>query len=165
MANVEEVYGPDISEALNYKAQTFATSYLENLGNGSFKVKNLPNEAQFSSVNTFLVEDFDSDGHTDLLLAGNLFPVEVETPRNDAGIGLYLSGDGKNDFTPVPVYQSGFYAPGDVKDMKFIKVGKGGESQKVILVASNNDRLQAIQWNSNLFDQKKEVRSGIGNNN
>ena len=42
-----------------------------------------------------LIEDFNQDGNLDILVAGNLYTAEVETPRNDAGIGLVLLGDGK----------------------------------------------------------------------
>ena len=68
--------------------------YLENKG-GKFKVHQLPVEAQISSVNEILVNDYDKDGYLDILLAGNLLVSEVETPRNDAGYGLFLKGNGK----------------------------------------------------------------------
>ena len=146
MANLNDVYGPGINEALNYKAKTFASSYIENLGDGTFKVKKLPNQAQVSSVNNILTQDFNLDGHLDLLISGNLYPVEVETPRNDAGIGLYLTGDGAGNFTPLHPAQSGFLAPFDAKDMKMITLGKGKNKSTVILVANNQDRLQAIKY-------------------
>ena len=65
---------------------------------------------------------------------------------NDAGVGLYLSGDGKGNFKPVPLVQSGFFAPDDVKDMKLIRIGQGTGKKQVILVANNNGQLQAIQY-------------------
>ena len=52
----------------------------------------LPNEAQLSSINDILIDDYDQDGHADLLVAGNLYTSEIETPRNDAGMGLLLRG-------------------------------------------------------------------------
>ena len=48
-ANLRDVYGEDLDRALNYKAKTFASSFIENLGDGTFKVRNLPNEAQVST--------------------------------------------------------------------------------------------------------------------
>ncbi len=142
ISNLRDVYGKNLDKALNLKAQTFASLYIENIGDNTFKVKPLPNLAQVSSINDILIRDFDEDGHKDLLLAGNLFTSEIETTRNDAGIGLLLLGDGSGNFAPQSVGQSGFYAPLDVKNMHFLK----GVNQELILIANNNDRLQAIGY-------------------
>ncbi|MFD1614746.1 VCBS repeat-containing protein [Gelatiniphilus marinus] len=142
-SNLQNIYGPSLKEALNLKAKTFASAYIENEGNNSFNVKPLPNLAQVSSVNNILVNDYNADGHKDLLISGNLYASEIETPRNDAGIGLFLAGNGKGNFTPEPVTKSGFFAPNDAKDMKVITIG----GKKVVLVANNNNYLQAIQHN------------------
>ncbi len=120
-ANLLDVYGLDkLNPALHYEAKTFASAFLENKGQGHFDMKALPNEAQVSSVNDILIMDLNQDGHKDLVLAGNLFPAEVETPRNDAGIGLVLLGDGKNNFEPVPAIKSGLVVPYDVKCMALL---------------------------------------------
>ena len=112
--------------------------------NGTFVPHELPNLAQLSAINQILVDDFDKDGHLDALIAGNLYSSEVETPRNDAGIGLFLKGNGKGSFTPVRSLESGFYAPGDVKDMSKITIGK----IEYIIVAKNNDTLQFVRVTS-----------------
>ena len=144
ISNLRDVYGSDLDKALNLKAHTFASLYIENLGNKSFKVKPLPKLAQVSSINDILIRDFDNDGFKDLLLAGNLFTSEIETTRNDAGIGIFLLGNGSGNFIPQSVSQSGFYAPLDVKNMQFLK----GVNQELILIANNNDRLQAIGYDA-----------------
>jgi len=137
-----DVYGSSLESALNLKAKTFASAYIENNGDGSFNVESLPSLAQVSSVNSILAKDYDGDGNKDLLIVGNLYPSEVETPRNDAGTGLYLKGDGNGNFNPTSILESGFYAPNDAKDMKVIKVG----DKEVILVVNNNDFIQAIEF-------------------
>lgn len=141
-SNLQEVYGEPLESALNLKAKTFASAYIENLGNGSFQILPLPNLAQVSSVNAILAQDFDLDGNKDLLIIGNLYQSEVETPRNDAGTGLLLIGNGSGEFYPMPVYESGFCAPNDAKDMKKIMV----DGSEVILVANNSNLLQAIEY-------------------
>lgn len=141
-SNLTEVYGSALDTAFKLKAKTFASAFIENLDGNAFKVSALPSLAQTSSVNSILVNDYDGDGYKDLLISGNLYPAEIETPRNDAGTGLLLKGDGKGNFSPVPIYESGFFTPNDVKDMKTIKVGM----REVILVANNNDYLQAIEY-------------------
>lgn len=141
---IDQVYGEDNLEAsLHYETQTFASSYIENLGNNKFKVSNLPIEAQISSINDFLVKDFNSDGNLDVLLVGNLYVSEIETTRNDAGIGLVLYGDGKNNFNPLRHQDSGFFIKGDAKKVRLSEAG----IQKLIFVVNNNDWLQVFKIN------------------
>ena len=142
-SNLENIYGNSLKDALSFQAKTFASAYIENTGDGNFITKPLPSMAQVSSINNILIKDYDLDGFKDLLVSGNLYVSEIETPRNDAGTGLLLKGNGKGDFLAVSIRESGFYAPNDAKDMKIINVG----SKEVILVANNNDFLQAIEIN------------------
>ncbi|MGB5436296.1 MAG: hypothetical protein WBM98_10435, partial [Maribacter sp.] len=135
-----------------YQVKSFASVYLENKGN-TFVAHQLPVQAQVSSINQILVDDYDNDGNLDALIAGNLFSSEIETPRNDAGYGLYLKGDGKGNFEPVPNYQSGFFAPGDVKDMGTIKV----RDTSYIIVAKNDDFLQFVKVNKDTPSVKHSV--------
>ena len=65
--------------------------------------------------------DLDGDGNLDLLMAGNFYVSEVETGRADAGIGLYMKGDGKGGFAPVKPAKSGFLAREDVRDLAILK--------------------------------------------
>ncbi|GJM32066.1 MAG: hypothetical protein DHS20C18_10670 [Saprospiraceae bacterium] len=142
-AKLDQVYGADkLKESLHLQVSTFASVILENLANEQFKVIRLPNEAQLSSINGSIAEDFDQDGILDVLFAGNLYQSEIETPRNDASVGLYLQGNGQMTFKAIPAFKSGLLLEGDVKKMEPIKLaGKGGQG---ILVAKNNDQLQLI---------------------
>ncbi|PXX25642.1 VCBS repeat-containing protein [Arenibacter sp. ARW7G5Y1] len=143
---IDQVYGKEnLETSLHYKADTFASSYIENLGNGNFKVSALPNMAQLSNINDILLEDFNLDGNLDVLAVGNLFVSEIETPRNDAGSGILLLGDGKGTFDPVGVVDSEFFANKDAKGI--ISVLNG--DKKWVIVANNNDKLQ-------FFEQKKK---------
>ena len=141
-ADVSKVYGTNkLESALYYGASTFATTYFENMGDGTFKSHPLPNQAQISSVNDIVISDWNNDGHLDLLLAGNLYNAEVETTRNDAGYGLVLTGDSKGNFVPLSKEDSGFYTPYNVKSMLPISTNQ----DKLILVGSNNDKLRVIK--------------------
>lgn len=141
-AGLEEIYGEGLSKAVSYQAFTFASAYLENKGDGTFEVRPLPNEAQVSSINNIIIQDFDKDGHLDLLTSGNLYPAEIETPRNDAFMGLYLRGDSQGNFEPVTLEKSGFFAPHDAKDMAMIRLGNA--QTPTVLVANNNFWMQAF---------------------
>ncbi len=143
-ATLVDVYTEkSLESSIHYQIKSFASVYMENTADG-FKFHNLPLEAQVSSINQILIDDYDKDGHLDAVIAGNLFASEVETPRNDAGHGLFLKGNGKGSFDPISTVKSGLYLPGDVKDMSVITVG----GNKFIVTAKNNDYLQFTKINS-----------------
>ena len=146
-AKVDDIFGDNLEKALHYEAKLFESVMLINNG-GKYQIKKLPAEAQFSSVNSILPADFNQDGHTDLLLGGNLFGSEAETTRADASIGLLLTGNGKGDFKAMLPEESGFVIPHDVKNMELIKLGKGKKA--AVLVASNNDALRVFTLKNEL---------------
>jgi hypothetical protein len=146
-ATLEDIYtSAALENSLHYSAQIFASSYIENLGNGKFQLSQLPNFAQLSSINTIIAKDFNNDNIQDLLVAGNLFASEIETPRNDASMGLLLLGKGNGEFFEVPTQQSKFIASKDVKNMSLIKTTNGFS----VLIANNNDGLQIFKINTNI---------------
>jgi hypothetical protein len=142
MADIHQVYGEKLSDALHLKATNFASSILINENGENFTLKQLPIQAQFAPVNGIIATDFDRNGTMDLLLAGNLFQAEVETGRADAGRGLLLLGNGKGDFEAVSQAESGFFAPMDVKDIAMLYTGPN--SARIILVANNNFGMQTF---------------------
>ncbi|MEN0048578.1 MAG: VCBS repeat-containing protein [Bacteroidota bacterium] len=141
-ADASAIYGDNkLENALHYEATTFASTYFENKGDGTFEAHELPMLAQLSSINDFIVEDFNADGSLDLLFAGNLYHAEVETARNDAAYGLLLLGDGKGNFEPLDQLKSGFYVPYDVKNLRKIeRLGK-----QYILVGCNDEEVQIFE--------------------
>jgi hypothetical protein len=143
-ATIYDIYPKSIVDsALLLRAYTFASSYIENLGNGKFKITPLPLQTQFSTVNSIIAKDFDGDGNSDILLTGNDYSPEVETGRYDASIGNFLKGDGKGHFKNIPSAQSGFFVDTYARNMKMISTKHAG----LIVIANNNDRMKAIRWN------------------
>jgi hypothetical protein len=143
-AELESVFGQkQLSQSLQYRTSTFANMLLENQGGSGWKLTPLPNEAQLSNINTGLAEDFDGDGKEDLLLAGNLFVAEIETPRNDAGVGLLLKGKGSLNLEPVSAVKSGVLLPYDVKKMISLQRANG---ERWVVVACNDDRLRFLRY-------------------
>ena len=130
-----------LSSSKVYSANEMHSALFLNQGNETFYKKDLPAEAQFFPVNGIQVMDVNKDGKPDLLLAGNDYSTEVETGRNDAGIGLLLIGDGKGEFKTVPVNESGFYVPGDVKSLETIMI-KGKRS---FVAGKNGGKIQFLQ--------------------
>jgi hypothetical protein len=126
------------------RATTAASLYLENLGGGKFDYRPLPRLAQLSTVRGGLAADVNSDGHLDILLAGNTYETEYRTPRSDAATGLVLLGDGSGSFTPVRSKDSGFWATGNVRGLYRL-----GDSDTV-LVVRNDGPATIFSWTSAL---------------
>jgi len=140
-SSVEEVFGKDqLNKASKLEATTLASSIFIN-ETGKFKQQELPLLAQVSPVNGIIVNDFNHDQITDLLIAGNNFSSSVELGRYDAGNGLLLKGSSAHTFLPVAPMQSGIAATGDVKDIALLKLANG---KTALLVANNNDLLQVF---------------------
>lgn len=155
-ATFEESFLPEeIKDAYVVKSECFESSYFENKGNGKFGRKALPAEAQFAPVFGMLTGDYNNDGNTDVLLAGNSYSTEASTGRYDAMEGLLLSGDGKGNFKPVKSAVTGFKADNDVKSLAEIHSSKGTD---LILTGNNDSKMQAYQ-----FNQKQSVTIPIKN--
>jgi hypothetical protein len=139
-ATVSDIFTQkELDESLHLKSETFASCYFENDGKGNFKMRNFSNEAQLSSINGMIIDDFNKDGNLDILAAGNLFNMEIATPRNDGSIGVYMEGDGKGGFKIKRSGETGFFAPNDVKSLALVKLRNG---EKLVLVGNNNEKLQ-----------------------
>ncbi len=140
-ATVEQLFSSaQLQRALHYQADTFASLYLQNNGNGTFTPVQLPNLAQISPIRGIVARDVDGDGNLDLIVAGNLTEMEPNTTPPDAGNGLWLKGDGQGHFTPVSPFESGFLTPRGVAGLALIKTPAGS----AVLVANTNDSLQAF---------------------
>jgi hypothetical protein len=143
-ASVSDIFGVEnLATALRYQADTFESTLFKNKGDGTFSLESLPVEVQVSPIISALSYDIDGDKNMDLISGGNIFSTHPAVSRLDGGNGLFLQGDGSGEFQPIPSYESGLYAPGDVKDMKLISTPEG----MILLVANNDGPIQ-------LFDIK-----------
>ena len=141
-ASMVQLFGAEqLRQALHYEVDTFASTYLHNDGGGRFTASALPNLAQISPIRGILAHDVDRDGHLDLIVAGNLYDAEPNTPRADAGNGLWLRGDGQGHFEPVPPGESGFLAPLNVAGLALIDTPTG----KAVIVANTGGSLQVFR--------------------
>lgn len=124
----------ELADAQVVVSETFANSYLENLGEGKFRLVNLPIKAQTAPIYGTLVGDYNSDGNLDVLAVGNFYSGEVFGGRYDASIGWFLAGDGRGNFQSLSVQESGFYVSGDAKSLVGIK-----QKERELIVASLNN--------------------------
>jgi hypothetical protein len=111
-ASVQEIIGAGLAQAGKLEANTLAHTVFFNRGD-RFAAVPLPAEAQFAPAFHAGVADFDGDGHDDVFLAQNFFASQVETPRLDAGRGLWLKGNGTGKLEPVAGQISGVNVYGE----------------------------------------------------
>jgi hypothetical protein len=132
-----------INDAVVYEVDNFESIVLIN-ENKMLKRIELPIQAQVSPIKDALIEDFNKDGHKDIMLIGNHYGVEVETTRYDAGSAQFFLGDGKNNFKAISIEESGINLSLDFRSLKLIKNTIKNES--LIFVTSNNDSLNVISF-------------------
>lgn len=133
---VQDIFGDGLTGALVKQVDTFASVLARNNGDGSFTLVPLPREAQLAPVYGILARDVDHDGKLDVLLAGNLAGVQPAFGSMMASYGLLLRGDGHGDFTAVRPESSGFFVPGQARDIQRLRTRRGD----LYIVARNNDR-------------------------
>jgi hypothetical protein len=137
LQTVADIFSPEeLADAVVKEAHTFESVLVTNNGDGSFTLRSLPLEAQIAPVYGILPADIDQDGVMDLLLAGNFDGVKPELGRISAGHGLVLRGEGAGRFQPVRLAESGFFVPGQARDIRRIRTA-GGD---LYFVTRNNDR-------------------------
>lgn len=132
----------EASDAFVLKGNFDKSSYVENLGNGSFKIHDLPIEAQLAPLNDIVLTDLDGDGNQDILAVGNDFGNETFIGRYDALNGIYLKGNGKGSFEAIPNDEIGFLAPQDAKSIAAVKSATGG---KLYFVTQNKGTLLVFE--------------------
>ena len=140
----------DLKDALILKANNMNTSYIENLGEGKFKIKTFPIQAQTAPIFGMLVEDFDADGNLDVLMVGNDFGNEVSVGRLDAFNGLLLTGNGKGDFTPQNLSKSAFGVGGDAKGLVRITNSAGNP---LMMATQNRGALKSFNLKNNILSK------------
>ena len=127
------------------KCKTLHSVYLENMGNGKFVVKDLPIQAQFAPIFGMLAEDVNHDGNLDLIAVGNFYGTDVVVGRYDASTGLVLLGDGKGNFKPVNISETGFIADKDSRAIGRIEMAN---KTSLLLITQNSDSLKIFKEQS-----------------
>lgn len=139
--DMNAIYGEDkLNDALKLQASMFESSYIENLGNGNFKINKLPNEAQKGPTMATIIKDFNGDSHLDIMGIGALYDAEVETIRYDGSFGYVLLGDGKGNFKASKSFDPIIVS--DSKDLASITI----QGKTHYMVVSNNAALEIFTF-------------------
>ena len=133
-ATVKDIFTPEqFGKAIHLEAEEFRSGIFVN-DNGSFHFMPFDNEAQAFPVRDILIDDFNHDGLSDLLLAGNNYATRAQSGREDAGKGLLLIQNKGLNFMAIP--DNGFVADKDAR--KIVRI------DNFIIVANNNDKIQVF---------------------
>ncbi len=143
-ANIKDIYGDKLDEALHYSANDFSSLVLWNDGNGVFSAMPLPKAAQMAPIQDIVFQDLNSDEKMDIIVAGNWFMAEIETPRADNGTGLVLMNQGDRQFQAMSVMESGLFANKDVRGLAWLDCGKSKDP--LLVVANSNSAAQVFQF-------------------
>ncbi len=141
-ATMTDIYGEKLSQSYEGEVTEFRSVLLLNKGKGQFEKVALPIYAQQFPLLSIAFVDFDKDGFEDCILAGNLYEMEVETPRLDAISGLVLRSNGKDGYEALPYVKTGLYVNGNAKNITWVAMN----GQNYLLDVSNNNRLNAYKY-------------------
>lgn len=134
-ATIDQLFSPEQwKDALKLTANTFSSSYCRNNGDGTFTLVPLPFMAQLSALNGMVTDDFDGDGNLDVAISTNDYGTDVTIGRYDALNGLVLKGDGKGNFIPQSILESGIFIPGNGKGLAKLRT----KSNQYLLAATQN---------------------------
>lgn len=95
--------------------KTLASAFIENKGNGKFEIKKLPPQAQVAPLFGMMAIDVNNDDNLDFVGVGNFYWTDVVIGKYDALKGLTMLGDGKGNFKPLSLQQSGFMVDNDAR--------------------------------------------------
>ena len=144
-SSVEELYGESIHVAYQRDVNQFKSLLLLNEGQGKFKIIELPSRAQSIPILDGESLDFNGDGFEDLILVGNIFHTEPDTPRLDNPFGLLLLSNQNDNYEVLGPESTGFYLNGDAKSVRLVK----HENQKktFAVVGVNNAPVEIYELN------------------
>ena len=133
-ANIEDILGEkSVDEAQKYQATSFGSYILRNNG-GSLSYEKLPALTQIAPLNSSVIYDYNKDGFMDIIIAGNYYDTEYETPRQDAGRGLVLINNGGKSFDAIPSWVSGLDLNGNFRHISLLN-----RKDDTLLVAIENN--------------------------
>ncbi len=134
--SIAEIFSEKGLQGSNIFAATiFASSIIENVGNGRFEVRPLPLMAQVAPIAAMAIYDLNGDGHLDIISGGNREGVSPYYGTYDASKGLVMLGDGTGGFTALWPEESGLLIDGEIRDIKVLETATG----PLIIFTRNDD--------------------------
>jgi hypothetical protein len=135
-ATIDDVYGSSLDAAYSRDLNTLSSTSLVSNDNGGFDITELPLMAQLFPVLDIEILDINSDGFSDVILSGNIYDTEVETPRLDAGYGQILLNDGSGHLLLADSNTAGLDLSGNIKSVAKL-FHKGGNCHMIVATENN----------------------------
>ena len=109
-----------IDETEKVFVYNLASVYLKNKNGKEFALNDLPFDAQVSTVNSILVDDFNNDNVKDFIVGGNSTKIKPEYGINNANFSKMFIGT-KDGFYPLNSNDSGLKLYGEIRDIQKLK--------------------------------------------
>jgi len=145
-SSLEDIYGQKLQTSYNREVNEFKSILLLNKGENKFKKIILPAMAQTMPILDGDTFDFNQDGFEDLIVVGNIYNTEVETPRLDNPYGLVLLSNKKDNYTVLPPKDTGLYLNGNAKSVELIHHKK--LNKILAIIAVNNGKTELFELNA-----------------
>ena len=143
-ASLIDIYGEKLETAYKNEATNFHSILLINNQDGTFTTKELPAETQTLPILDMISYDINKDGFEDLIVGGNIYNTEVETPRLDNVSGVILLSNKKDNYTLLNRRKTGLYVKGNVKSMRLIH--HASKNKDYLLLAKNNGKISIREF-------------------
>ena len=132
-ASIEDIYGEVVTTAYQKKVSEFSSILLVNNGDMTFQVNKLPELAQTIPILSSQAYDINKDGYEDIIIGGNIYNTEVETPRLDNQFAIVLLSNKTNNYKAIGPEKTGLYTNGNTKSIKIV-----GKKNPMLIIANNN---------------------------
>lgn len=130
---------------------TLASVFIENKGNGKFELKKLPQDAQVAPLFGMQAIDVNHDGNLDLIAVGNFYWTDVVIGKYDALKGLTMLGDGKGNFKPLSLKQSGFIVDADARALARVETKN---NQSLFVISQVLDSVKTFRKNDAVVSKR-----------
>lgn len=134
---IEELFPVEIIQSSKIYSVKQLASVMLISGPKEFEIIELPLQAQFSSIYSLLIRDFDHDGINDLLAGGNHYLIKPQFGRQDASHVWFFKGvlkGGRFSFNPG----TDLNVKGQIRDIEFIEFN----GDKFVFFAKYDDELE-----------------------
>ncbi len=123
-----------------FKTSNFYSGVLVNDGKLNFHFEKFPERAQLSTIDDFLSGDFNRDGKTDIIVAGNSFNADVSTGNYDGQAILMMTGKGDGKFEAVTPSAFDKAINGEVRKLIYL------DDRKTIILLKNSAPAQVFTF-------------------